>query len=252
MTPTLATFHAWDDEVKTILASWLTLGCVINPHPRYPHRSFTPDRGTMTIIIDDRERAVIPFIQKYTSDFIINPHLPLGDYILDRFVVERKSAGDFLNSMLSQDHMRSQILRLSSISDSYQPIVCLTTDLYTELMFRNIHPHSIMGQLASIFRHNISLMYFPSDDDFAYFLTSLDTPPSPPPTELPVTHLTSDSYLSMITSVHNGIGINLATELKKHFPTIPDVISATEDQIKKVPGFGPNRAKVIKEHFHAK
>jgi Fanconi anemia group M protein len=98
------------------------------------------------VIVDPREREMGKLLESLGLEITLKS-LEVGDYVLsDRLAVERKTAEDFVSSII--DPERNLFRQISDLSKTYdRPVLILEgRDLYT----RQMNPASIRGALASI------------------------------------------------------------------------------------------------------
>ena len=105
----------------------------------------------MVIIVDDREPSDILDSIKNSVTYE-RKRLAIGDYIVNNtIIIERKTAPDFISSMLS-GHLRSQVYRLTKVSSS--PILAVIGNIYIEAQGR-INRKALIAFLASLScKHN--------------------------------------------------------------------------------------------------
>ena len=127
------------------------------------------------ITVDDREPdGICSMLGEHNQK-----RLFLGDYIINNtIIVERKTASDFINSLVI-GHLKSQVYRLTK--EYSNPVLAIIGNIYIEAQER-ISRQALIAQLASLTaRHNlegargkVSLITFETDYDFALYLKYLD------------------------------------------------------------------------------
>jgi Fanconi anemia group M protein len=142
----------------------------------------TPDvdisEDTIEIVVDQRELDSTVPRSLSTRDAIQTrlETLAVGDYVLsDRVAVERKSATDFLDTLL--DGNRSLFEQTGDLVRAYgRPVLILEGELTTLYTERNIDPSAIQGALASLaVDFDISILQTRDDSDTADMLETIAT-----------------------------------------------------------------------------
>ena len=187
--------------------------------------------------------------------------LPLGDYIInDTVIVERKTASDFVNSLITK-HLKSQVYRLTKAYSN--PVLAIVGNIYIEAQER-ISRQALIAQLASLTsRHNlegahgkISLITFETDYDFALYLNYLDkkTTENKPFTNPELEDLDKNDIEAvknaMISLVPN-LGDVLNKNLLRKFGNLRNIANATVKELTEVDGLGLKKAKVVFKVFNS-
>ena len=106
---------------------------------------FTPQGPK--IVIDDRETSskVVELLSGMEASIRLE-RLPFGDYAIgDRILVERKTARDFVDTLINRD-LLGQVKAMAEAVP--RPVLIVEGgDLYTQ---RDIHPNAIKGVLAAL------------------------------------------------------------------------------------------------------
>lgn len=175
--------------------------------------------------------------------------LPVADYVLsDKVAVERKTAEDFLSTLIDWDLLG----QVRALVDSYgSPIVIIEgKNLYTG---RNIHPNAIRGMLASIvvdFR--VPILYSDNAEDTAALLYIIARREQIEAKREPILHgkksmkTLTEQQEYLIASIP-AIGPIAARALLSHFESVEAIINAREEQLVKVKRIGKITAKKIRD-----
>jgi ERCC4-related helicase len=174
--------------------------------------------------------------------------LDVGDFILsDRVGVERKAAGDFLQSICDK-RLLSQAKALSETFE--RPVLILEgEDLYSR---RAIHPNAIRGALAALaVDFGISILPTKDEKETAVILAVIGRREQ---TELArevairgeAKGLTLPEQQRFIVEGLPGISAVLAERLLAHFENPEKVMVATEEELQEVHGIGKIKAKEIR------
>jgi Fanconi anemia group M protein len=120
------------------------------------------------VIADDRENSVAKKLSK--MDITVRKNrLDVADFLVsERTAVERKSASDFVDSLVDQ-RLFSQMPDLQQFEN---PVIIIEgDDLYSH---RQIHPNAIRGALASIaIDHGIPILWTDNEENTADMLETL-------------------------------------------------------------------------------
>lgn len=206
-------------------------------------------RPSVTIRVDRREvgSGVPQCLGELEWVTLIVEQLDVADYVLSpRLAVERKSAGDFVASILDK-RLFSQVEQLSR---AYERGVFVVEgpSLYE---VSNLHPNAIRGALSFlVVLGGVSLLRSESPRDSALLLATMARheqhglgyelsyhpkrhSPSP---RLQMRYLVEDLP---------GIGPRIAESLLEQFGTLRALFAAGEEELRQVPGIGPKRAQGI-------
>ncbi|QHS17567.1 DEAD/DEAH box helicase [haloarchaeon 3A1-DGR] len=177
--------------------------------------------------------------------------LAVGDYVLsDRVAVERKSAADFVDSLLDGD--RSVFEQVGELSRAYsRPVIVIEGgDLYTQ---RNVNPNAIRGAIASL-AVDFGLSVLRTDDEAdttELFETIARREQETRDREVSVhgekTTKTLAEQQEYVVSAIADIGPVTARSLLEHFGTVEAVMTAREDDLREVEGVGTVTAERIRE-----
>ncbi|MEM1599160.1 MAG: ERCC4 domain-containing protein, partial [Pyrobaculum sp.] len=110
-----------------------------------------------TVLVDSREHAqeVVRHI-KEAGCGVLKTKLEAGDYIAGDFVFERKSAQDFINSVVD-GRLFEQAAKLKS--SGLKAVVVVEGDLWGELRFRKISPNAVLGAQLALYAMGVGLIY---------------------------------------------------------------------------------------------
>ncbi len=200
------------------------------------------------ILVDDRETSskVAERLSGLGARLSIR-RLPFGDYAIgDRLVVERKSARDFVDTLVERD-LFGQLSGLAS--HALRPVLIIEGgDIYTQ---RDIHQNALRGTLAAItVDMGISLIYTRDEEDSAQMLLVLarreeergDRGPRVP---VQKAFASGREEQEGVIASFPEIGIKNARQLLAHFGTIQAITAATEEELAAVSGIGEKRARRV-------
>ncbi|PSQ57180.1 Hef nuclease [Halobacteriales archaeon SW_8_68_21] len=210
------------------------------------------DEG-VEVVVDQRELDSSIAKDLSTRDGLVTrlETLAVGDYVLsDRVAVERKSAADFVDSMLDAD--RSMFEQVGELSRAYaRPVMVVEgTNLYGQ---RDIDPNAIRGALASLaVDFDVSVLRTEGEKDTTELLATVakreqETRDREVSVHGEKTTKTRAEQQEYVVSSIADIGPVTARTLLEHFGTVEAVMTAPEDDLLEVDGVGPVTAERIRE-----
>ncbi|MFQ6136392.1 MAG: DEAD/DEAH box helicase [Candidatus Hydrothermarchaeales archaeon] len=202
------------------------------------------------IIVDSRELASSVARELLEFGIISKPRrLEVGDYILsDRVGVERKTAEDFLQSIVDK-RLLEQMLRLRQ--SFARPILLIEGgDLYSK---RNIHPNAIRGALASVaIDFGIPILFSKDEKETAAFITAIvKREQEERGREVQIRGerrvVSLKEQQEYVVAGLPNVNITLARRLLREFKSVQKIVEATEEQLEKVQGIGKKIAQEIRK-----
>jgi ERCC4-related helicase len=200
------------------------------------------------VFVDSREREMGKLLEGLGLEITLK-NLEVGDYILsDRLAVERKTADDFVQSII--DPERNLFRQISDLSRTYdRPVLILEgRDLYT----RQMNPASIRGALASIaVDYGVPIIPTENQEETATVIALLAARERKEGREPKVhghkTARTLKEQQEYLISAIPSIGPAVAKNLLKHFGSIEKVMTASQEELQQVEMVGPKIAERIRE-----
>ncbi|WP_096394427.1 DEAD/DEAH box helicase [Halorubrum trapanicum] len=210
------------------------------------------DEG-VEVVVDQRELDSSIAKDLSTRDGLVTrlETLSVGDYVLsDRVAVERKSAADFVDSMLDAD--RSMFEQVGELSRAYaRPVMVVEgTNLYGQ---RDIDPNAIRGALASLaVDFDVSVLRTEDEADTTELLATIakreqETRDREVSVHGEKTTKTRAEQQEYVVSSIADIGPVTARSLLEHFGTVEAVMTAREADLLEVDGVGQVTAERIRE-----
>jgi Fanconi anemia group M protein len=180
--------------------------------------------------------------------------LDVGDYLIsDRACVERKTAEDFIASMLD-GRLMEQMKNLNAYS---RPCLIIEGEgLYSK---RGVHPNAIRGALASIaLDFRIPIIFTQDERDTAAIIAAMikrehlgekrDVQIRPDKRRT-----TQNEQQESIVAGLPNVNIVLARRLLLEFETVQKIFNATQEELERVQGIGKKTAeeivKILKEKY---
>ena len=177
--------------------------------------------------------------------------LAVGDYVLsDRVAVERKSAADFVDSVLDAD--RSLFTQVGELARAYaRPTVVVEgSNLYGQ---RNVEPNAIRGALASLaVDFGVSVLRTESEADTTALLATIarreqETRDREVSVHGEKTTKTRTEQQEYVVSAIADIGPVTARSLLEAFGSVEAVMTADDERLQEVDGVGEVTAGRIRE-----
>ncbi|MDP4039193.1 MAG: ERCC4 domain-containing protein [Candidatus Pacearchaeota archaeon] len=190
------------------------------------------------IIIDNREKnSLIPSILKSLGFEMEFKQLPVGDYIINDFAIERKTLSDFKSSIINK-RIISQLLELKQYPN---PILILEGLENENLYIGSLHENAFRGFILSIIRDfKTPIIFTLNEKDTAKYLEVL----AKKQIKSPQTHgiratkifLTEKEQLQYILEGFPQIGPSTAKSLLNQFKSLKSIFNASEEELKKTIG----------------
>jgi ERCC4-related helicase len=209
--------------------------------------AFTPQGPK--IVIDDRETSskVVEVLSGMGADIRLE-RLPHGDYAIgDRILVERKTAADFVDTLINRDLLGQAKAMAEACT---RPVLIIEGgDLYTR---RDMHPNAIRGVLAALaVDMGISLLHTKDVQDTAQMLFVLARREEGERGERKIHP--HKSYHSVkeeqeyIVSAFPDVGLKAARLLLSHFKSVQAIANASPEELTAIRGIGEKTAGKIAE-----
>jgi Fanconi anemia group M protein len=205
--------------------------------------AFTPQGPK--IIIDDRETSskVVELLSGMGAAIRLE-RLAHGDYAIgDRILVERKTARDFVDTLINRD-LLGQVKAMAETA--LRPVLIIEGgDLYAQ---RDIHPNAIKGVLAALtVDMGVSLLFTKDDQDTAQMLFVLAKREESERGERKVhprkSHRSFREEQEYIISSFPEIGMRNARLLLTHFGSVHAIANAEIADLLAVKGIGEKTAR---------
>ncbi len=205
----------------------------------------------LAIFVDPRETrsGVAQFLEKAGVDLKLR-NLEIGDYVVsDRVCIERKSAIDFLDSLINKRrNLLEQIHRLKS--EYEKPLLVIEGEsLYGQ---RNVHPNVVRAVMATIaVDFSVPIIQTRDEADTAsliYIIAKREQMPNktePNPHGKKPSASLKEQQEYFISSLSN-IGIVTTRNLLRRFKTIERILTASKEELMEVEHVGEKTAEHIK------
>jgi Fanconi anemia group M protein len=213
---------------------------------------FTPQGPK--IVIDDRETSskVVEVLSGMGAAIRLE-RLAYGDYAIgDRILVERKTAPDFLDTLVNRDLLG----QVKAMADAViRPVLIIEGgDLYTQ---RDIHPNAIRGVLAALsIDMGVSVLFSRDEQDTAQMLMVIAKREESARGEHKAhphkTHRSVKEEQEYIISAFPEIGMKNARLLLSHFGSIQGMVNASLEELVAIKGIGEKTGQKVFELCRAK
>jgi len=210
-------------------------------HPQIKDKAFA-------IFVDPRERDMGKLLETKGLQVTMK-NLEVGDYVIsDRVAVERKTAQDFVASMM--DPHRNLFRQISDLARTYdRPVLILEgRDLYT----RQVNPNAIRGALASVaVDYGVPIIPTESREETAEVLAMLlareQKDGRQPKIHGHKTARTLKEQQEYLISSIPSVGPAVARNLLRHFGSVERIMAASLEELQHVELVGPKIAERIRE-----
>ncbi len=213
---------------------------------------FTPQGPK--IVIDDRETSSkVVEVLSGMGVAIRLERLVYGDYAIgDRILVERKTARDFVDTLVNRDLLG----QVKAMADAViRPVMIIEGgDLFTQ---RDIHPNAIRGVLAALtVDMGVSVLFTCDEQDTAQMLMVLAKREEGERGERKMhphkTHRSVKEDQEYIVSAFPEIGMKNARLLLSHFGSVQGIVNASLEELVAVKGIGEKTGQRVFELSRAK
>ncbi len=221
----------------------------------------------MKVYLDYRERKILKYVVEI-ADYVEITNLPVGDILVssgnEGVIVERKSAGDFIESM-KNNRLWEQLRRM--LADEVMGIkivrrALLICGLLTpKLMESGIRWNNVMGAFMEIeFNYGIPIFHAEDENALREFLRILIKREREKKNRgeikklwmrvQPRREMSEEEWKIYALSSLPFIGEMTAKKLLERFGSIERIARASIVELKKVEGIGDKKARKIYRIFH--
>ena len=206
------------------------------------------EEASALVYVDSRERTMAKRLEALGIDIVLEI-LEVGDYVIsDRVAIERKTAADFVDSLVSAD--RDLFRQVGDLTRTYErPLLILEgRDLYA----RQVHPNAIRGALVSI-AVDFGISIIPTEDEeetasvIALIARREQQDRKAPSVHGRKTARTLKEQQEDLISSIPGVGPVVARKLLKCFGSVEKVATAPPEALQEVELVGPKTAERIRE-----
>lgn len=205
------------------------------------------------IIADSRETGPVVRQLSLLGAEVEQKRLDVGDFICsDRVAFERKSVGDFLESLID-GRLFTQI---GELSESFEcPILLIEgVGIYRK---RNIRPNAVAGALASIaIDYRLPILWSEDELESATLIYRTAYREQVEESRIPSIRVKKRAAgrkeeMEFVVAGLPGVSTVAARNILKHFGTLQEVFSASEAGLKGVEKIGDKKAKRLWELMNA-
>ena len=205
-----------------------------NPFSKNKPRKSKP-KIIPTIIADIHEKnsLVLSELESNNQVKLEIKHLKIGDYLIGKTIIERKTVQDFISSMLNK-RLIQQLRQMKK----YKQQLLIIEGIDEQELYRKdtkMNPNSIRGFILSIItNHQIPIIFTQNYEDTSQYIITLAKQQLKKPTELtfhsriPKTIQEQKQY---ILEAFPNIGPVKAKKLLKKFKTLAATLNAEEKEL---------------------
>lgn len=207
------------------------------------------DDADIVVYADDRENTALKKLAKRDDVAARSTRLEIGDFLVsDRVVVERKTAEDFVSSLIDN----RLFPQLQAMNDEFtHPVMVIEgEDLHRH---RDVHPNAVRGALSSVaLDYEVPILWADDVDETVEHLVALakreqednDRTVAVRGERSPTTEAELQKFI--IAGLPN-VSDTLAERLLEEFGSVRSIFTASETALKNVDGIGEEKAARIKE-----
>ncbi len=208
---------------------------------------FSNEFSNIVIYVDSREMKSEVVKRLYEMGVAVRvQNLDAGDYVLsERVAVERKTAEDFVNSVINRT-LFDQLIRLKKFY--LKPVLIIEGNG----IYGRLSPNAVRGVLATIaVDFGIPIIQTANAEETAEMLVTIARREQEGKERAVIPHvgktkMTLKEQQEYVVSAISDIGPVLARNLLEHFQTIERIATASEEELMKVPKIGRKIAKKIR------
>ena len=208
---------------------------------------YTTKENPVRIVADFREKGspVLKQLLKKNTDLELK-QLSVGDFVLSKDVcVEYKTYNDFVGSIVDN----RLLIQLRSLTQYTKPLVIIEGE--PDHNQHSVDKTALFGMLAAItISYKIPVLQTRTPTETADLLLTIAKREQDDSKNTFTFHTTKPfddkTLMEYVVSSLPNIGGSLAKQLLEHFDTIESLVSATEDELKKIPLIGEKKAAEIR------
>lgn len=215
------------------------------------------EKGKVIAYVDTRERnsSVAKLLQEQGVEVRIK-QLETGDYILsDEIVVERKTVGDFVSSILD-GRLFNQLITMSTNYTS--PLVLVEGDRDEMFALRDVHRNAIIGAMTSIAVNYKVPVLFTKDNsetaEYLYVTAKREQEGKSRDIRLRVGRkgLAREEQQRFIVESLPSVGPSMAKKLLEKFGSIRNIVNADSKELQEIENLGKKKASQIRKALTSK
>ncbi len=185
--------------------------------------------------IHEKDSMILAELKENKDINLIIDSLKIGDYLIGKTIIERKTTQDFISSMLSK-----RLIEQLNQMNSYKQKMLIIEGNQEDFMNQDskLNPNAIRGFILSIIsNYNTNVIFTINHKDTSSYLITLAKQQIKPKTEssmhtrIPKTLNEQKQYI--LESFPN-IGPKRAKKLLKQFNTLNNVFNATQEDLKDI------------------
>ncbi len=194
-------------------------------------------RAKIIADIHEKDSFILAELKENKDIELTIQSLKIGDYLIGKTIIERKTITDFISSMLNK-RMIEQLTQMQKYRNKLLIIEGDMENLYPGKNESRLNPNAIRGFILSIiFNYNTNIIFAQDYKDTTSYLITLAKQTIKPKTEIsmhsriPKTLKEQKKYI--LESFPN-IGPKKAKRLLEKFKTLNHIFNASEEELKEV------------------
>ncbi|MFQ6106574.1 MAG: ERCC4 domain-containing protein [Thermoplasmata archaeon] len=189
-------------------------------------------------------KTIARYLEEFKVPFTKRRITP-GDYVVGEVGIERKTLGDFFNSMVTR-RLFDQVIRLKSCYPT--SVLIVEGDLSDICAHRN--PAAFWGAfLAMVMDDNVSILFSPNKLETARILRTFWRRQERGPNNYGLRHkpkmLTLEERQVFLIQGFPNVGDTLSRSLLEKFGSVRRVMMASKEELMEVPKIGEKKAEVM-------
>ncbi|MBI5148646.1 hypothetical protein HZA33_03120 [Candidatus Pacearchaeota archaeon] len=208
----------------------------------------------MKVIADTREKNSLVAAELVSKKIEVDfQHLAVADYLIGEIAIERKTASDFISSIINKRLMR-QLEEIKQYPKQLLIIEGLEEIDFSESKF---HPNAIKGMILSILTDfSVPIILTKDYQETAEYMALIVKRLEKKPIEIGLRAKKRTYNLAeqqqIVLEGFPGIGPSLAKRILKKFKTIKKIVNATDKELGKIERLDKNKIKNMKKIINEK
>jgi len=208
----------------------------LNPFTKKSRKSKPVKTPLIIADIHEKNSLVLSEIHSSKQVRLEIKSLKIGDYLIGKTIIERKTVSDFISSMINK-----RLIQQLRQMQKYKQQLLIIEGIDEQELYRDdtkLNPNAIRGFILSIItNYKIPIIFTQNYEDTSKYLITLAKQQLKPQTQITLHSRiprTIKEQKQYILESFPNIGPVTSQKLLKKFKTISNVINATEEELKNV------------------
>ena len=208
----------------------------LNPFTKKTRKSKPKLTPLVIADIHEKNSLIIAELHENPNIRLEIKSLKIGDYLIGKTIIERKTVNDFISSMINK-----RLIQQLNQMQKYKQQLLIIEGIDEQELYRTdtkLNPNAIRGFILSIITNYQTPIIFTQDyQDTSKYLITLAKQQLKPLTETTLHHRipkTIKEQKQYILEAFPNIGPAKAKKLLKKFKTLNNTLNATEEELKEV------------------